>query len=737
MAQVIMVKDAHLPDNNVAGQVMAFLNKLMTDDTSSSLHIERINGAVDRRIRTGRVNVQWRALLVKVQGQGETAHYVYLGTFKHDQAISMAKTYRVDVDDGGIASFIRAERETRPTDGALAWRPSKVKPEDIDGTPWSRLQVQGVTVEAMVGLGMDEAFAQAALEITDDDELQEHAASASSTWQGSAMLDLAFGSTSEEVRAAYGLGKRSAALAGSDEELLAALRHPAASMQFSFLESDDDLRAAVENPDFGAWRTFLHPEQRRYATARQSGSFRVTGGAGTGKTVILLHRARHLARQNPSARVVLTTFNTTLADSLRDNLLLLDPKAPLAAELGSPGIYIAGVDAIARRVLVNADRLRLPFQEAVSTVLSTRPADIMGNTSADVWQQAAEGSTLPAYLLSSTFLMAEYATCVLPGNITSLEQYIRVRRHGRGVALTRAQRAELWQVFDRYRALSATAGTTSFEEKTALATSALALGAKKGVGPLADHVLVDEAQDLTPSRLLLLRALVAAGPDDLFLAEDSQQRIYGQKVTLSHHGIRVQGRSRRLKLNYRTTAQNLEFALRVLDGVGPEDLDGDATEVAGYRSARSGPKPRVLEFPTRKAEVNGAAETVAGWIAAGDAPETIGVLVRSAWAVNDLADALRAVDISARPVANRERPATGQVPIMTMHRAKGMEFLRVIIVGMSEKAVLRSLTDLPEEERDAALQQERSLVYVAATRPRDELVVTWSGHRSPLVPERG
>jgi hypothetical protein len=93
-------------------------------------------------------------------------------------------------------------------------------------------------------------------------------------------------------------------------------------LDFHFFENNEELRAAIEDDDFGKWRVFLHPEQRDHATKARNGSFRLSGGAGTGKTVVLVHRARHLARRDPSARIILTPYNRTLAGQLVEQLRL-------------------------------------------------------------------------------------------------------------------------------------------------------------------------------------------------------------------------------------------------------------------------------------------------------------------------------------------------------------------------------------------------------------------------------
>ena len=334
------------------------------------------------------------------------------------------------------------------------------------------------------------------------------------------------------------------------------LRHPAAQMSFAWIENNEELRRVIEGGDFGAWRVFLHPEQRKYAKRSYSGPFRLSGGAGTGKTVVLLHRARMLARREPGSRILLTTFTTNLADQLRADLDRLDPALPRAAGLGEPGISVYGIDAMASAVLRRAGA---DVATDAAAVLGVATTQVLGRTPGTAWREAldAAGGQLPAALRSPQFLAAEYAQVVLPNRIMSREAYYKVRRPGRGVALDRAKRAAVWDVIEAYRAQARIAGSVDFPEAATIAAVHLRRAADMNGEYVADHVLVDEGQDLGPAHWQLLRALAGEHADDLFIAEDSHQRIYGQRVALSQFGIRIVGRSQRLTLNYRTTAQNL------------------------------------------------------------------------------------------------------------------------------------------------------------------------------------
>lgn len=722
-------------DSSVKKQAYAFLEKLSADDTSPGLHIEPINNSADSRVRTGRVNDFYRAVLFKVQGQAATAHYVYLGVLAHDDAIAFARKVRLTVNPvNGIAELIVATKEEFAVAAPAATSAAAASaPIPAGATPL--LRSYGLDEQALLDeLGLDATLARAALDATTEDELLALAtAEGTVQWQGLALIDLASGTALSDVQAALDVDAPAVSAAGEDEELLVALQHPAAQMQFAFMEDDDELRRAIEDDDFAAWRVFLHPEQRRYATTTYNGPFRLSGGAGTGKTVVLLHRARHLATQNPAARILLTTYTRNLAEAMKADLRRLDPNVVLAAKLGDPGIYVSGIDAAVSAVL---KAHKGDLAQDLETVLGARSDEIGGRTPDDVWADAAgaAGADLPADLRGRVFLANEYAMVVLPAQVTSRDDYLTARRPGRGVALDRKKRLAVWQAVEAYRARSSIEGTIDFAE--AAAVGAATLQRRAATGRPLNHVLVDEGQDLNPSHWQFLRALAAEGPNDLFLAEDSHQRIYGQRVVLGRYGIKIVGRSQRLKLNYRTTAQNLKYAVGVLDGeTGWADLE-DAPEKAGhYRSARSGPSPRLLGCANITEELDATAKTVQEWLSGGVVPETIGILVRDSAGAGQVTRGLDDRGVTVRSVEQGQHKQ-GLPVVMTMHRAKGMEFSRVLLFGVNEGLMPAEyvLKDLTEEDRTDALIRERSLLYVAATRARDELVVTTSGTNSPFLP---
>jgi superfamily I DNA/RNA helicase len=734
MPTIIMSRPASKLEPSLRKKAYAFLEKLTDDDTSLGLHIEPIANSADNRVRTGRVDQSYRAILFRIPGQGEPT-YVFYGIWPHDDAIAVAKKTRLSWNPvNGVTELTTVAPE--PDVMYPASSPAPAVPPAPVAPAVPVLASLGLDRKTLVDvLGIDDTLAVRALAATDENAimaLAEHAVE----WQGLALIDLTTGSSVAEVKERLSLGSPSASeTADEDERLIEGLRHPAAQMSFAWIENNAELRRVIEGGDFGAWRIFLHPEQRKYAERSYSGPFRLSGGAGTGKTVVLLHRASMLARRSPESRVLLTTFTTNLADQLRTDLGRLDPGLSAASGLAEPGVSVYGMDAVASAVLRRAGTEIAADAEAVLGVATTQ---ITGRTPGAAWRDAldAAGGALPASLRSVQFLTAEYAQIVLPNRITSRAAYYKVRRPGRGVALDRAKRAAVWDVVEAYRAQARIAGSVDFAEAATIAAAHLRrVAATQGVF-VADHVLVDEGQDLSPAHWQLMRALAGEHADDLFIAEDSHQRIYGQRIVLSQFGIRIVGRSQRLTLNYRTTAQNLAYAINVLHGGTYVDLEDAAESSAAYRSARSGPVPRLIPCATLSDELDKAADLIQSWVEETDAPETIAVLVREQRQRDRVVTGLAERGVTIRAV-DRDHIKPGQPVVMTMHRAKGTEFSKILLFGIDLGAIPRPLRDeqYAEDAWADALLRERSLLYVAATRARDELALSWSGDPSELLPE--
>ncbi|GAA2073724.1 3'-5' exonuclease [Microbacterium hatanonis] len=734
MPEVTLSKtDDHKLDKSVQAKVLTFLMKLREDDSAYGLRIKKLEQQKDPRARTGRVDDSWRALLFCLDHAGERT-YVYAGTYEHDEAIERARTRVLRTNPvTHVAEIIDAT--------APALSPKIVVDYSGPGKPISFLGDHGYPVADLVGgLGFEKVDAQRLYSATSENDLAAMADNFENEWQRLAILGMAVGDTIAKIRADLGLEDADSVTAHGgaeigpddllgDAELLGALMSPASRMQFTLVSDDEELRRILEEGDFGAWRVFLHPEQVKYVERDFNGPFRLTGGAGTGKTVVLLHRARRLALADSGARVVLTTFTKALAGMLRRDLARLDDGIPQTSLLGEPGVYVTGIDALAATV---RDRAGNDFWsvagEAVFGAAITERTSMVSNSQG--WDAAASVlADAPADTTSPAFLEAEYVQVILPQRVRTLSGYLAARRPGRGVALDRARRAAVWTAVEAYRAGAAKARRLTWAELSAMASAYLE--SRAGEAP-ADHLLIDEGQDLSPLHWQLVRALAPAATNDVFIAEDVHQRIYGHRIVLSRYGIKVVGRSRRLTLNYRTTQENLVYALRMLEDAHYIDAAEETQSSHGYRSVRRGPAPRLFGGNHVWEQTDAVAHAIADWQAAG-VGDSIAILGRTTVALKRLQ---RQLDDRGIATALYEEAITPGTPLLvTMHSAKGLEFSRVVLFDVSEGSVPLPLAlhGLSGADLEDAMLRERSLLYVAASRARDELIVTWAGGPSELL----
>ena len=482
----------------------------------------------------------------------------------------------------------------------------------------------------------------------------------------------------------------------------------------------EELRLILAHP-FAAWRMFLHPSQREIAyQPSYAGPAQVTGGPGTGKTVTVLHRAALLAertvptkRAAPAERaeppVLLTTFNGNLAHALAVQLDLLVRDAQVRRR-----IEVLNVDRLAYRIVRQARGVPVIADERVLR---------------DRWAKAAAEAGLA---FTAAFGKNEWEQVLLAQDLGTEQAYLACARTGRGRPLSRAQRSLLWRAAEQVSGELAAAGQSTHLQ---LAGEAARLLRQAGDRPYR-HILVDEAQDLHPAQWRLLRAAVAPGPDDLFIAADPHQRVYDNRVSLASLRISVRGRSRRLSLNYRTTQEILAWAVPLLGTDPVTGLDGEVDSLLGYRSPMRGPRPQRRVAAARAQEFAFLAERVRGWLSAGLEPHAIGVAARSAGLVREARQALEADGIATVSLNGRGNPKA--VRAGTMHAMKGLEFQAVAVIGVEQGLVPAPAAVTPAAE-DAAvhaqdLQRERCALFVACTRARDHLYVSGTGEPSIFLP---
>ncbi|WP_435548122.1 3'-5' exonuclease [Desulfobacterium sp. N47] len=476
--------------------------------------------------------------------------------------------------------------------------------------------------------------------------------------------------------------------------------HPDAQRCFRVMSNTEELAKALDYP-WEKWTVFLHPEQRQLVEKDYNGPARVSGSAGTGKTVVALHRAVFLARTNPDARVLLTTFSDTLANALNTKLRRLIGNEPRIAE----HLEVYSLDYIGQRLYeLNFGRPKIASKEVVRQLLKESAKDVEQNR------------------FGLYFLITEWTDVVDAWQLKTWEAYRDVRRLGRKTRLPEKQREILWSIFDRvWSAINKQEMITKSEVFTKTASKI-----SSSNHPPFNYVIADESQDLSVPQLMFLAAFNSNKPNSLFFAGDLGQRIFQQPFSWKSLGVDIQGRSRTLRINYRTSHQIRKQADLLL---GPElsDVDGNTENRRGTISVFNGPKPEIMVFDTQEDEIESVGKWLTERLNEGVAPNEIGVFVRSTNELFRACEAVQKTGKSFKVLDEKVETTSGHISISTMHLAKGLEFKAVCVIACDDEVIPsqeRIETVADDMDLEEVYNTERHLLYVACTRARDNLLVS-------------
>ncbi len=476
--------------------------------------------------------------------------------------------------------------------------------------------------------------------------------------------------------------------------------HPDAQRRFRVMNNIEELERALEYP-WEKWAVFLHPSQRQLVERDYSGPARVSGSAGTGKTIVALHRAVYLTRSNPDARVLLTTFSDTLASALRTKLKRLIGNEP---RLGDR-LEVHAMNAIGRRLYeLNFGRPHVASREVISQLLAEVAANVEGQK------------------FSMRFLRTEWEQVVDAWQLESWEAYRDVIRLGRKTRLPEQKRQILWSIFEQVRPMLKNRNLVTHADMF----SRLATRIADSKNAPFDFIVVDEAQDINVPQLRCLAALGARSPNGLFFAGDLGQRIFQQPFSWKSLGVDIRGRSLTLRINYRTSHQIRMQADKLL---GPElsDVDGNIEERRGTVSVFNGPEPVITALDTPEKEIETVGQWLANRISEGLKPHEIGVFVRSESELDRARASVEKTRILFKVLDENVETTIGHISISTMHLAKGLEFRAVVVMACDDE-IIPLQNRIEKVADDADLQDvydtERHLLYVACTRARDHLLIT-------------
>ncbi|WP_238005898.1 AAA family ATPase [Dactylosporangium sp. AC04546] len=681
--------------------VFAAIGKF-AEHTHAGLHLEKLTGARDPNVRTFRVNNFYRGIVVALGG----ARFLLKDVLPHDDANHYATTRLFTVNH---ALGILEDRDQEGIEAFASDLPATAPAGVLDHVPGAEL----------TRLGVDPDLIPLLRRVNSEPQLLSLCKLLPET-QRTALTGFAAGLPADEIwREVSGLVMLGEEPGDVDPHDLAAAARRTPD-RIAFVNGPIELAAILEHP-FDLWRTFLHPTQRDVAYRDvYSGPALLTGSAGTGKTVTGLHRAVFLAGRLPDdgGKVLLTTFTRALAEALDRQLDRLCDTPAVRAR-----IDVISIDRLAYDIVTRGRRKK--FTIGGDEVLD--PLWAAAAAAGPTYQNRAGKITK----YSGAFLRREWEQVILAQGLATVDAYRDAARTGRGEGLRAAHRDQVWTavqaVVDQMTARGLRIHTQLADEAAAIA----------GTGPAPyRHLVVDEGQDLHPAQWRLLRALVAPGPNDMFLLADPYQRIYDNQVSLAQVGIQVRGRTRRLTVNYRTTHEILDLSVRVLSGDDTVGLDDEHDTLRGYRAVTHGGIPRITTHTDRDGELDALIEQVGTWLDQGVEPHAIGVAARTGRVVDVVSRTLQDANID---VADDKRGVIG-VRVATMHGMKGLEFRCLAVVGLDAGVLpapnaVTSAADDPHAHRQD-LQRERCLLFVAMTRARDVLYLSHSGAPSTLLPTR-
>jgi superfamily I DNA/RNA helicase/mRNA-degrading endonuclease RelE of RelBE toxin-antitoxin system len=671
LAQDFLANLSKLPAS-IQSKVLKWALKFQSDPTSNGINYETIKAARDKNLRSVRIDQDWRGIVFKPD-KGDV--YVLMYVDKHDDAYSWAQTKRVAINPvtGAMQVFAvesLVEANQSPAHNSTPTAPSQPKPKPL---------FENLSDANLISIGTPPELITQVREIHTEEELDAmQSILPVEAYEG--LFLIAAGDTVDDI-----LNSRETRVdqAIDTEDFAKALDTPESQSRFVVV-ADPETMTAILNAPLAQWRIFLHPTQRKLTTATLSGPARILGGAGTGKTVLAMHRAKWLAehQEGQGKSLLFTTFTRNLAQDIEENLKNLCAKEVMER------ILVQNLDAWVHGFLrkqkyeytIVFDRHQGPAAEAWKLALS------VADSSLD---------------LPPGFYEEELENVILAQGISTRDEYRLARRKGRGTILNRSKRDAIWPVFEEYRTALTLRKLKEVDDAYRDAASLL-----KDQPPVFQSIVVDETQDFGPQALRLLRAMVPQGKNDLFFVGDGHQRIYNRhRASMSACGIDIRGRGKKLYLNYRTTEQIRRAAVALLEGCEVDDLDEGSDEVRKYKSVSRGEPPEKIQVKHLDEGFKIACELVGKAL---ESKRSVCVLVSTKTEAKDILAKLRSSAMEAQLIGpdQRDVPDSAAARVATMHRAKGLEFDEVVIVGKAPSGDHKTSFDY------------RRLLYVALTRAK-------------------
>ena len=656
---------------------------MQQDLANPSLKLHRIDTSKDQNFWSIRSNLDIRIIIHKTKSSLLVAYVDH-----HDDAYKWAERRRIETHPRTGAAQIVEVRE-RVEEIAL---PVYISPEpemrqvaDVQRERFLSPLFLQLTADDLLGVGVPSDWIDDVRNVCEDN-----------------FFDLADHIPEEAVEAL--LNYVTTGVLKTPEKILGQVdpfAHPDAQRRFRVMENIDELTQALEYP-WDKWAIFLHPAQRHSVHQKFSGPARVSGSAGTGKTVVALHRVAHIIKNELDAKILLTTFSNPLANALKSKLQMLTGNN---TDLNSK-VTILSFEDVAHELFTLTEGFlpKVAKRQNIEAALKNAVSEL-----------GIDG-------FSDRFFMSEWLHVVDAWQLNSLSDYSNVSRLGRKSRLGSKQREKIWPVFVRARELLEAKGIDSWPRIFGKVTEYYK---NRDHRPFT-HIVVDEAQDLGVPELRMLAVIADHRSGALFFAGDLGQRIFQEPFSWKALGIDIRGRSTTLKVNYRTSHQIREAVDKLLPA-SVRDVDGVEEDRLGTISIFNGPKPKIEIFADSIAEIEKVGLYISEAIDEGIPADEIGIFVRSKDELQRARSTVQRAGQKALEFSDKIEDRTGCISIGTMHLAKGLEFKIVIVMACDDEILPdqdRIETVADEIELNEVYETERYLFYVACTRAREKLLIT-------------